>query len=173
MTNLLDLPNFLDPAERTCRAIIETPQGRRCKYDYDASSGLFELAGILPAGMSFPLAFGFIPSTRGEDGDPIDILVLAEEDLPIGCLLSVTILGIMEADQTEGGQIFRNDRLIARPLHSRLFADIEEVADLGEAFADELSRFFTAYNELKGKSFMVRSIGDATHALSSIAGACR
>lgn len=79
----------------------------------------------------------------------------------------------MEADQTEGGRTFRNDRLIACPLRSRLFADIEEVADLGEAFADELSRFFTAYNELKVKSFMVRSIGDAAHALLSIAGACR
>src|ERR1700712_3724873 len=114
MTNLLKLPHELDRAALTCRAIIETPKGRQGKFDYEPASGLFELAGILPTGMSFPLAFGFIPSTLAQDGDPVDVLVLAEEDLPIGCLLSVRLLGVIEAAQTEGSSTVRNDRIIAR-----------------------------------------------------------
>jgi inorganic pyrophosphatase len=168
MSDLHKLPHLLDGPAKTCRAIVETPKGRQCKFDYDPVSGLFELAGLLPTGMSFPLAFGFIPSTVGEDGDPIDVLVLAEEDLPIGCLLSVRLLGVIEAEQTEEGQTVRNDRLVARAMHSRLFGDIAEVADLGEAFTNELGQFFTAYNTLKGKSFEVRSIGKAGRAVQLI-----
>jgi inorganic pyrophosphatase len=67
----------------TCRASIETPRGLRSKFDYDPESGLFELAGVLPAGMAFPLSFGFIPATKAEDGDPVDILVLADEICPL------------------------------------------------------------------------------------------
>ena len=104
MPDLLTLPNGLDAAAFTCRAIIETPRGRRFKYDYDAESGLFEVGGVLPAGMAFPLAFGFVPATLGEDGDPIDVLVLADEDLPVGCLLTVRLLGVIEAEQTEEGE---------------------------------------------------------------------
>jgi inorganic pyrophosphatase len=164
MRNLLSLPHHMDTAALTCRAIIETPKGRQCKFDYDPDSGLFELAGILPTGMSFPLAFGFIPSTLAQDGDPVDVLVLAEEDLPIGCLLSVRLLGVIEAAQTEGSSTVRNDRVIARAAPSRLFADIDEVAALGPSFARELARFFAAYNELKGNTFDVIGMGDAARA---------
>src|ERR1700712_4243624 len=101
MSNLLNLAHRLDRNSFECRAIIETPRGCRSKYDYDPESGLFELAGILPAGMAFPLAFGFVPSTRGGDDDPLDMLVLADEDLPVGCLLTARLLGVIEAEQTE------------------------------------------------------------------------
>ena len=169
MTNLLKLPHGLDREALTCRAIIETPKGRQCKFDYEPKSGLFELAGILPTGMSFPLAFGFIPSTIAEDGDPVDVLILAEEDLPIGCLLTARLLGVIEAEQTEDGKTVRNDRLIAKVAHSRLVADVHEVADLGPSFSDELGRFFAAYNALKGQSFEVSAIGDATRAAELVA----
>jgi inorganic pyrophosphatase len=169
MTNLLNLSHDLDAEKLTCRAIIETPKGRQGKFDYDAASGLFELAGILPTGMSFPLAFGFVPSTLGEDGDPIDILVLAEEDLPIGCLLSVRLLGVIEAEQTEGGNTVRNDRVIAKAAASRLFAGVDSVEDLGKPFSEELARFFEAYNALKGHSFDVLRIADAARAADLIA----
>jgi inorganic pyrophosphatase len=173
MTNLLKLPHELDHAARTCRAIIETPKGRQGKFDYEPASGLFELAGMLPTGMSFPLAFGFIPSTIGEDGDPVDVLVLAEEDLPIGCLLSVRLLGVIEAEQSEDGTTVRNDRLIAKAAHSRLFADVSDVGDLGSSFSDELASFFTAYNALKGKDFKVLSVGRAARAVELVAKGAR
>lgn len=62
-----NVPNRLDSAALTCRAIVETPQGQRCKVDFDPDTGLFDLAGVLSASRSFPLAFGLIPFTPGED----------------------------------------------------------------------------------------------------------
>jgi inorganic pyrophosphatase len=72
VTKLTKLPHDLDRDALTCRAVIETPKGSRSKFDYDPESGLFLLAGLVPEGMTFPLNFGFIPSTKAEDGDPLD-----------------------------------------------------------------------------------------------------
>lgn len=167
--NLLSIPNMLDPGAGSCRAIVETPAGQRSKFDYDPETGLFALNGVLPASMAFPLAFGFIPATRGEDGDPIDVLILADHDLPVGCLVTVRLLGVIEAEQTEDGNTFRNDRLIGRVAQSRMYADVRDLPGLGQAFVDELARFFVAMNDLKGKTFAVKSIGDAAQACTLIA----
>lgn len=75
MPDLESLPLRLDANKGICRAIIETPKGFRSKFDYDPDSGLFMLGGLLPEGMMFPFDFGFIPSTLGGDGDPLDIMV--------------------------------------------------------------------------------------------------
>jgi inorganic pyrophosphatase len=157
MNDLTRLPHRLDD-KGTCRAIIETPRGSRSKYDYDPDAGLFALAGVLPGGMAFPHAFGFIPSTKGEDGDPIDVLVLADDDIPLGTLVTAALLGVIEAEQTEDGKTLRNDRLIAKVRESHTYADIDDLAQLGPSFVDDLQRFFVTYNELKGKKFEVLGV---------------
>src|SRR3984957_3010093 len=111
MANLSSLPNQLDTKTNVCRAIIETPKGSRNKFDYDADSGLFMLGGLLPEGMMFPFDFGFVPATLGDDGDPLDILVLMDAPAHVGCLIEVRIIGIIEAEQTERGKTVSNDRL--------------------------------------------------------------
>ena len=75
MPDLTSLPLQLDLKKCQCKAIIETPKSFRNKFDYDPESNLFMLGGLLPEGMMFPFDFGFIPSTRGDDGDPVDILL--------------------------------------------------------------------------------------------------
>jgi inorganic pyrophosphatase len=85
MADLSSLSNQLDAKKSTCRAIIETPKGYRNKFDYDPNSNLFMLGGLLPEGMMFPFDFGFIPSTLGEDGDSLDILVLMDAPAHVGC----------------------------------------------------------------------------------------
>ncbi len=97
MADLTALANRLDSKKRTCRAIIETPRGFRNKFDYDTDSKLFKLGGLLPEGMMFPFDFGFIPGTLGEDGDPLDILVLMDAPAHVGCLLEARIIGIINA----------------------------------------------------------------------------
>ena len=169
MADLLTLPHCLDRAALTVRAIVETPAGRRTKYDYDPASGLFALHGVLPAGMAFPLAFGFVPDTLADDGDPVDILVLADEELPVGCLATVRLLGVIEACQTErDGRQNRNDRLIGRTLESRLYADMHDLDCLGHALIGELTSFFETYNALKGKHFDVTAISDPVRACALI-----
>lgn len=156
------------------RAIVETPPGHRSKFNYDPESGLFELKGVLPAGMAFPLAFGFVPGTLGEDGDPIDIVVLADDDLPVGCLVTVKLLGVIEACQTErDGRRYRNDRLIGRVAQSRLYADVNDLDCLGETMVGELSRFFETYNDLKGKRFEISAVNDPARACVLVVEATR
>src|SRR3954471_14147255 len=114
------IPNLvaaLEPAERDdsdiIHAVIETPQGSRNKYKYDEESGLFILKKVLPAGSQFPYSFGFIPKTLAEDGDPLDVLVLADEPVPVGCIVPCRLIGVLRAEQGKGHRMTRNDRLIA------------------------------------------------------------
>jgi len=124
--------------------------------------------------MSFPIAFGFVPNTLAEDGDPIDIVVLADEDLPVGCLASVRLLGVIEAVQTErDGASNRNDRLIGRVEKSRIYADVDDLECLGRAMVGELTRFFETYNDLKGKNFAVKAVSDPARACALIEEATR
>jgi hypothetical protein len=67
------------------RVVIETPKGSRNKFAFDPDEHIFELKKVLPAGMAFPYDFGFVPSTKADDGDPIDVLVLMDEPAFAGC----------------------------------------------------------------------------------------
>ncbi|MFC4637416.1 inorganic diphosphatase [Deinococcus hohokamensis] len=159
MPDLTTLPHQLDAAQHTCRAIIETPKGKRSKFDYDPQTGLFELGGLLPEGMTFPLDFGFIPGTLGEDGDPLDVLVLSDEVTFTGCLLKVRLIGVIEAQQTErDDQSMRNDRLLAVTQASYLYDEIREIGQLHGKTTEGLTQFFVNYNALKGKHFEVLGV---------------
>src|SRR5712675_9060 len=142
MADLSTLPHQLDPKKRTCRAIIETPKGCRNKFDYDPDSGLFILGGLLPEGMMFPFDFGFIPSTLGEDGDPLDVLVLMDAPAHVGCLMEIRIIGIIMAQQTEDGKTESNDRLLGVAVHSYDHGDLDSINDVNNTLLDQLEQFF-------------------------------
>jgi inorganic pyrophosphatase len=93
--------------------VVDTPKGSRNKYKLDERDGQWRLSKVLPQGMSFPYDFGFVPSTRGEDGDPVDVLILADEPSFPGCVVAARLIGVLEAEQTEGRKTVRNDRLVA------------------------------------------------------------
>ncbi|UAK25233.1 inorganic diphosphatase [Sphingomonas nostoxanthinifaciens] len=165
MANLAQIDPRLDDVEQTCRVVIETPKGSRSKYTYNPELEALELAGLLPAGMSFPLDFDFIPGTLAEDGDPLDILVIGDEPSAPGCVVMVKLLGVIEAEQTERGVTVRNDRLVARTSLSINYRDAASIDDLGQPFVEHLGRFFVNFNELKGKRFEVIGSGDAWRAI--------
>ena len=106
MTNPRGLTHLAawDAGSGLVNVVVEAPRGSRNKYKYDERHGLFRLSKVLPLGACFPYDFGFIPSTRAEDGDPVDVLVLTEEPAFAGCVLPVRLLGVIEAEQTEGGK---------------------------------------------------------------------
>jgi inorganic pyrophosphatase len=168
MPDLTSYPNQLDSKKLECRAIIETPKNRRNKFDYDPESGLFELGGVLPEGMIFPYDFGFIPSTLGEDGDPVDVLVLMDEPAHVGCLLQVRVIGVIEAQQTEAGKTEINDRLLAVSVHSHSHENITSVKELKPSLLKQLEEFFVSYNKLHGKKFKVTNVGGPKRALALI-----
>ncbi len=159
MAKLTSLPLRLDTNKCVCRAIIETPKGCRNKFDYDPDSGLFMLGGLLPEGMMFPFDFGFVPATLGEDGDPLDILVLMDAPAHVGCLMEVRIIGIIEAKQTQGGKTESNDRLLGVAIHSYDHEDLKSIHDISRTLLDQLEQFFISYNKQRGKKFKVTGTG--------------
>jgi inorganic pyrophosphatase len=134
--------------------IIETPKGSRNKFNYDEEHHLFKLGGVLPAGAVFPFDFGFIPSTLGGDGDPLDVLILMDEPAFPGCLVASRLVAVIEAEQTErDGETTRNDRLIAVATASHTHQKVRSPAHVGDILLDEIEHFFISYNEIKGKTF--------------------
>ncbi len=150
--NLIRLP-ARHPQSGLLVAVIDTPRGSRYKFKYDEDLGLFWLSKRLPLGTAFPYDFGFVPSTRSEDGDPLDVLVLSDEPAFSGCLLTVQLLGGIEAQQTEKGKTVRNDRLIAVVETPFNRPDLHRLEDVGQSRLEEIERFFISYNEAEGRQF--------------------
>ena len=161
------LPPF-DADDQTLNAVIETPKGSRNKFDYDEKHGLFKLGGVLPAGSVFPFDFGFVPSTLGEDGDPLDVLVLMDEPAFAGCLVPARLIGVIEADQTEDGKTDKNDRLIAVTDNARDHKNVRTLADLSDNLVHEIEHFFVSYNAAKGKEFTPTGRGGPARAAALI-----
>ena len=173
MADLTSLPNQLDAKKATCRVIIETPKGCRNKFDYDPESNLFMLAGLLPEGMMFPFDFGFIPSTLGEDGDPLDILVLMDAPAHPGCLIEVRLIGIITAEQTEEGKTESNDRLMGVAVHSYQHEDIDTIDSVSKTLLSQVEEFFISYNKQRGKKFKVTGTGGPKKAVAFLKAAIK
>src|SRR5580700_4193375 len=165
MDNLTNLPNQLAAKKYQCIAIIETPKGFRNKFDYDPDSNLFKLGGLLPEGMMFPFDFGFIPSTLGADGDPLDIMVLMDAPAHVGCLMEVRIIGIITAEQVEHGKSETNDRLLGVAVHSYDHEDLESISDMSETLLKQVEEFFVSYNKQRGKKFRITGTGGPKKAM--------
>jgi inorganic pyrophosphatase len=144
----------MDEASGDVTAVIETPKGSPNKYDYDESCGAFKLAGVMPEGTTFPYDFGFIPSTIAEDGDALDLLVFLDAPVVAGCVLTVRLIGVIEAKQRKKGEDWiRNDRLLAVATHAHTHQHIQTLDDLRPGLVDEIEAFFHHYNEMKGTEF--------------------
>jgi inorganic pyrophosphatase len=141
--------------ERWLRVVIETPKGSRNKFAFNQDECVFELKKVLPAGMAFPYDFGFVPSTKADDGDPVDVLVLMDEPAFPGCVLTCRPVGVIEGEQGEKKDRERNDRIVAIQEDAHSWADIKTLDDLGEEFCRELEDFFVNYHKLSGKKYRV------------------
>ena len=168
MADLTDLPDEFDEKKRTCRVIIETPKGSRNKFAYDPETALFTLTGLLPEGMLFPFDFGFVPSTQGEDGDPLDVLVLMDAPAHVGCLVDVRLIGIIRAEQSENGKKESNDRLLAVAVHSYQHEDLRSIRDVSESLLSQVEEFFVSYNKQRGKKFTIRETGGPNQAVKAL-----
>lgn len=140
------------------RVIIETPKGSRNKFAFNQEERIFELKKVLPAGMGFPYDFGFVPSTKADDGDPVDVLVLMDEPAFAGCILSCRPIGVIEGEQGEKKKKERNDRIVAVEKDAHSFADIKTIDDLGKQFCRELEEFFINYHRLSGQQYRVLGV---------------
>jgi inorganic pyrophosphatase len=165
---LSEMPTF-DKESGALQVVIETPKNSRNKYDYDPEFNCFELGKVLPEGISFPYDFGFIPSTLGDDGDPLDILVLMDAPAVTGCRLKARLIGAIQAEQSEKGKdAIRNDRLIGVAEFARQHCGVQKLKDLRPHLLDEIKEFFVSYNKQEGRKF--KPVGDcgADHAMKLV-----
>jgi inorganic pyrophosphatase len=151
---LSDLPVRNDDGDFL--AVVEASAHSRNKYKYEPKLGALVLHRVLPLGTSFPYSFGFIPSTRAEDGDPIDVVLFMDEPAAPGTIVPCRLVGILEATQTSKGKTVRNDRLLAVAVDSPQYARCEDIGDFSDTVLDEMARFFAFYNKQDGKVFKVR-----------------
>ncbi len=131
--------------------IIEIPKGSRAKYEIDKDSGLIKLDRVIYASMYYPLNYGFIPQTLGEDGDPLDIVVLTQVSVVPLCLIPSKVIGVMR--MVDLGQ--EDDKIIAVALQDASVSHINDVNELPEYFKIELKHFFENYKTLENKKVVV------------------
>ena len=144
--------------------VIDTPTGSRNKYKYDERYQVLRLSRILPRGAAFPYDFGSIPGTSAEDGDALDVLVLQLPPSFPGCLVTVRLIGVLRAEQREGGKRIRNDRLIGVADTAVNPARLEELSALDEWELRAIEHFLRSYNSFQGREFEIKSRGDSREA---------
>lgn len=168
--NLADA-TFLKPVDKQegfLQVIVETPKGSRNKFSYDSKQRVFSLHKVLPAGMTFPYDFGFLPRTQAEDGDPIDVLLLMDEPAYPGVVVRSRLIGVIEGEQIEGKKRIRNDRLLAVAETNHQYAAIRSQSDLPKQFLHELEEFFVNYHRLQGKQYKLLGCKGAAVAMKLI-----
>src|SRR5258708_6619576 len=168
LANPAQIENIDEKDSEIIQVVIETPKGSRNKYAFDQDQRVFELKKVLPAGMAFPYDFGFIPRTLGQDGDPLDVLVLMDEPAFPGCVLKCRLIGIIEGEQGDKKKKERNDRIVAVDKRNNSLADITVIHDLGKKFMEELEEFFVNYHELSGEEYRVIDVRGPKQARKSI-----
>lgn len=152
-----------DAGTQHVNVIIETPKGSRAKYVYSPPYNLFRIKRLLPPGMAFPYNYGFIPSTVGEDGDPLDILIINPEPVAVGCLLRARLLAVIHARQTENGKTMANNRFIGAIVDEESPPEFL-LAEFDKRQMAEIEFFFATYNSVSGKKFKTSHVGTAKEA---------
>lgn len=135
-----DLPHVLN-------AVIEIPKGSSNKYEYDKELNVFRLDRTLYSPVHYPGAYGFIPRTLSEDGDPLDVVVIVEHDTFPGCLIEVRPVGVLVMRDDAG----LDHKILAVPISDPRLREVHGLQHLAKHYLSEIDYFFNIYKELEGK----------------------
>ena len=149
MTNLSKLPTWADKSH--IYTVVETPRGSRAKLAFEPKLKVFTLSKPLLAGLTYPYDWGFVPSTKADDGDPLDVLIIHDAATYPGLVLQCKPIGILELLQASNGKKERNDRIFAVPDRSPFEGDLQDIRHLPKRAVDELEKFFQASDALEDK----------------------
>jgi len=125
--------------DKRLRAVIETPRGSGFKLKYEPALGTFQFGHSLPIGVTYPYDWGFVPGTLGDDGDPLDVLVVHESSTFPGVLLPCRLIGVVQLSQKTGSGREDNPRLIAVPAHD---PRVDKLEHLSRQAREEIEQFF-------------------------------
>ena len=141
--------------KHSIRCIVETPRGSRAKFRFDPEAKLFALSKELVTGLSYPYDWGFIPSTLGDDGDPVDVMVLHDVATYPGMIICASLVGVLRVNDVEDGKKTPNPRLFAVPVGANREHDLEDVRQLSKRTRKELEKFFKQTAALEAKDVEV------------------
>ena len=151
---------------KSFKLIIETPAGSNIKYNLKPGNEKLYMKKSLPLGMVFPYAFGIIPDTKGDDGDPLDVMIISVHRFFPGVTIEARLIGALLAEQSEKGKKIRNDRYFFIPEDDLILKHIKQIGDFGKEHTEQLEAFFVNYNKLEGRTFRPLRIVNSASAIS-------
>ncbi len=162
-SRFLQIPAGNHPPDEI-NAIIEIPKGSRNKYEYCPAHDCFKLDRVLFSPMHYPTAYGFVPSTKFTDGDPLDIMVLIDEPTFTGCLIEVRPIGLLR--MIDAGQI--DDKIVSVAVNDQRHAHYQSLEQVKPHVLVEIEYFYSVYKDLEGKATKVKGWEDRDVALRTI-----
>ncbi len=156
-TDLTRLP--LRGVQGAFHVVVESPRGSTVKLKYEPALKAFTLSRPLTRGLRYPFDWGFIPSTQGPDGDPLDAMVYWDDITWPGVVLPCRALGVLQVEQKKRngspGERERNDRILTVPVASARAEDLHTYQDLSKRERDELEHFFLTVVHFAGKEAQI------------------
>ncbi|PQZ58202.1 MULTISPECIES: inorganic diphosphatase [unclassified Microbacterium] len=142
-------------------AVIEIPRGSRVKYEVDHETGRVHLDRVLYTTFGYPADYGYFDNTLGEDGDPLDVLVLLDHAIYPGVVVEVRPVAVLKMSDEAGG----DDKLVAVLAKDPRWAHIQDIDDIAEYTKKEISHFFEHYKDLEPNKWVkVDEWGNAAEA---------
>lgn len=145
-------------------SVIEIPKGSNMKYELDKKTGLLSLDRVLFTATYYPLNYGFIPRTYGDDNDPLDVLLLCSQPIQPMTIVRSYPIGVMYMD--DGGK--GDEKIIAIPYSEPTYMGYTDVKELPKHIFEELKHFFLVYKQLESKKTDVKEIGGPIEAVAVI-----
>ena len=147
--------------------IIEIPKASHNKYEFDKERGVFRLDRVLYSPVYYPADYGFIPQTIADDGDPLDILVIGDDPLFVGCLLEARPIGLLKMVDNDEKDLKVLAVQKANPRFNTI-TTLESLKDLDSHLLDEIANFFEVYKKLEGKKTIIKGWNNEIEAKKEI-----
>lgn len=152
-----------EDAPKKVRAFIEIPKGSNVKYELDEKTGVIKVDRILYTSMAYPYNYGFVPGTLGEDGDPLDIMVITNASFNSGATVMVRPIGVLLMKDEEG----IDTKVMAVPIEKvdPEFSGVKDISDLPESIKTKIVHFYSYYKSVEpGKWVKLEGWEDASKA---------
>ena len=144
-----------DKSPKIVNVIVEIPAETHNKYEYDEELDIIKLDRVLHSPVHYPFDYGFIPETRCDDGDHLDIMVVTNSPTFPGCLLEARVLGALLMSDEHGG----DEKILAVPVHNPYFKHMKSIKDISPHLLDEILHFWSSYKYLEKKDKPVKLRG--------------